>query len=67
MCLQDMNYHIASRGLFNGGHVGLTPTWTQWTDKIRLPSYSPYQKTYVDIKFVFLRYLFRESMIICYA
>ena len=63
----DMNYHIASRGLFNGGHVGFTPTWTQRTDKIRLPSYSPYQKTYVDIKFVFLRYFFRESMIICYA
>ena len=63
----DMNYHIASRGLFHGGHVGFTPTCTQRTDKIRLPSYSPYQKTHVDIKFVFLRYFFRESMIICYA
>ena len=63
----DMNCHIASRGLFNGGHVGFTPTWTQRTDKIRLPSYSPYQKTYVDIQVVFLRYFFRESMIICYA
>ena len=42
----DMNYHIASRGLFHGGHVGFTPSWTQRTDKIRLPSYSPYQKTY---------------------
>ena len=43
----DMNYHIASRGLFHGGHVGFTPSWTQRTDKIRLPSYSPYQKTYM--------------------
>ena len=57
----DMNYHIASRGLFNGRHVGFTPTWTQRTDKIRLPSYSPYQKTYVDITFVFLRYIFLEN------
>ena len=60
-----MNYHIASRGLFHGGHVGFTPSWTQRTDNIRLPSYSPYQKTYyVDIQFAFLRYFFRESVII---
>ena len=43
----DMNYHIASRGLFHGGHVAFTPSWTQRTDKIRLPSYSLYQKTYM--------------------
>ena len=44
----DMNYHkiIASQGLFHGGHVGFTPYLTQRTDTIRLPSYSPYQKTY---------------------
>ena len=42
-----MNYHISSRGLFHGGHVGVTPSWTQRTDKIRLPSYSPYQKIYI--------------------
>ena len=51
-----INYHIASRGLFHGGHVGFTPSWTQRTDTIRLPSNSPYQKTYVDIQFAFLRY-----------
>ena len=65
MGFNDMNYHIASRGLFHGGHVGFTPSWTQRTDKIRLPSYSPYQKAYyVDIQFAFLRYFFRESVII---
>ena len=60
----DTNYHIVSRGLFHGDHVGFTPSWTQRTDNIRLPSY---QKTYyyVDIKFAFLRYFFRESVIIC--
>ena len=63
----DMNYHIASRGLFHGGHVGFTPSWTQRTDKIRLPSYSPYQKTYVDIKVAFPRYFFREAMKNCSA
>ena len=66
MGFNDVNYHIASRGLFHGGHVGFTPSWTQRTNKIRLPSYSPYQKThYVDIQFAFLRYFFRESVIIC--
>ena len=66
MGFNDMNYHIASRGLFHGGHVGFTPSWTQRTDTIRLPSYSPYHKTYyVDILFAFLRYCFRESVIIC--
>ena len=67
MGFNDMNYHIASRGLFHGGHVGFAPSWTQRTDKIRLPSYSQYQKTYyVDIQFAFLRYFFfRESVIIC--
>ena len=56
-----MNYHIASRGLFHGGHVGFTPSWTQRTDKIRLPSYSPYQKHKIRGPTIFLR----ESMIIC--
>ena len=41
----DMNYHIASRGLFHGGHVGFTPSWTQQTDTIHVPSYYPYQDT----------------------
>ena len=61
----DMNYHLARRGLFHGGHVGFTPSWTQRIDNIRLPSFSTYQKTYyVDIKFAFLRYCFTESLII---
>ena len=63
----DMNCHIASRGLFNGGNVGFTSTWTQRTDKIRLPSYSPYQKTCRHKIRVSTIFVFRESMIICYA
>ena len=42
-----------------------SPSWTQRTVQIRLPSYSPYQKTHnVDIQFAFRRYFLRESMII---
>ena len=61
-----MDYHIASRGLFHGGHVGLAPSTTQRTDKIRLPSYSPYQKTYLCSNKIRVSTIFlRESVIIC--